>query len=250
MSDTTTIALGSVAAILVIYAAMSMGNPMSAPATLGSRRKTRPRATLGAKNKNKRRQGLKGCENVAIDSPDFERCATLGAGRSVLPGKPTRVAHNLNTGFVQDNFTPVGQVNPFEKKITEDFVKDDFLGATTLEDSTRKISRAGGQAFPFSQSTTHGGVKPQTVRSTPSVNTSGKVTPPPRSSSRSTLTLGTTSTTGEGVKFSTAFLGSAVSPSESLGASQEEIVQSSQQLPDINVVQKTNGGQLNLLVHS
>ena len=56
----------------------------------------------------------------------------------------------------------------------------------------------------------------------------------------------------EGVKYSAAFLGAAVSPSshDALGASPEEIAQSANQLEDVNNVGKYSGGQLNLLIRN
>lgn len=258
--------LAALATVLVVLVVIKELRKTKAPSA--SNQKT-PRATLGAKNKNSLRSEPKGCDRVSIDSPDFERCATLGAGRTVLPGNPSRTAHNLNTGFVQENFEPVG--NPFAMKVDDSFVKEDFLGGAKI-DTDGKISRAGGQAFPFSQKgTITDGVRPE---GSPSSTIGGlilgkaldpkegskfvplpskKVPAPPRSTARSSLALGAGSSSAqEGVKFDTAFLGTAVSPSsaDALGVSQEEIVQSAQQIDDVNVVQRTHGGQLNLLVHS
>jgi len=262
---TTKMILVGIAVVLVILTVLKESK---AKAALGSKK---PRATLGAKSKNSRRDEPEGCDNVAIDSPDFARCATLGAGRTVLPGNPVKQAHNLNSEFVQDNFdTNAGNLgNPFAMKVDDSFVKDDFLGGAKVA-SKDTISRSGGQAFPFAQKgTITSGVKPtkteitgglvlgkmmdhtkgvkfQALADKPST---GKVPAPARSTARSSVALGTVA---EGVKFDTAFLGSAVSPvgGDALGASKEEISQSAQQLSDVNVVQRTNGGQLNLLIHS
>ena len=261
---TTKMILVGIAVVLVILTVLKESK---AKAALGAKK---PRATLGAKSKSASKPKSGGCDNVAIDSPDFARCATLGAGRTVLAGNPTKQAHNINTEFVQDNFdTNAGNLgNPFAMKVDDSFVKDDFLGGSKVE-STDTISRSGGQAFPFSQSGTISsgvqpkgsvtgglvlgkmmdhtkGVKFQALADKPST---GKVPAPARSTARSSGSLGSGD---EGVKFDTAFLGSAVSPvgSDVLGASKEEIAQSAQQLNDVNVVQRTNGGQLNLLIHS
>jgi len=262
--NTTKMVLIGVAVVLVILTVLKQAK--SNPAPLGKK----PRAVLGAKSKNSRRSEPDGCDNVAIDSPDFARCATLGAGRTVLPGKPTRQAHNINTSFVKDNFdNNVGNLgNPFSMKVDDSFVKEDFLGGAKISSENSQISRSGGQAFPFSQNgTITSGVQPSKgsgglVLGKMNDHSSGvkfeplqrkpvdkKIPAPARSTARSSVSLGAVS---EGVKFDTAFLGSAVSPvgSDSLGASKEEIIQSARQLREVNVVQRTNGGQLNLLVHS
>lgn len=261
MTEKSTIILAVLAVTLVI--AVIVKELSSKPEEPVGQKK--PRATLRMKNKNSQREEPKGCDDIAIDSPDFSRCATLGSGRTVLPGNPVKSAHNINTSFVKDNFEPMG--NPFAMKIDDSFVKEDFLGGAKIDS---KISRSGGQALPFSQKgTVTEGVIPEKKLETPTGglvlgkmmdHSSGtkfvpvpkkvveKVPAPPRSTARSSVSLGNAS---EGVKFDTAFLGTAVSPtSSSLGASQEEIILSAQQIKDINVVQRTNGGQLNLLVHS
>jgi len=263
--NTTKMVLIGVAVVLVILVVLKESKSKAA-APLGRK----PRAVLGAKSKNALRSEPDGCDGVAIDSPDFARCATLGAGRTVLPGKPTRQAHNINTEFVQNNFdNNAGNLgNPFAMKIDDSFVKDDFLGGAKISSENAPISRSGGQAFPFSQSgTITAGVLPDKgsgglILGALKGNTSGgkfqplqekpqpkKVPAPATSTARSSVSLGALA---DGVKFDTAFLGSAVSPvgADNLGASKEEIIQSAQQLREINVVQRTNGGQLNLLVHS
>lgn len=267
MLPKSTMMLAALATVLVIMIVIKESRKAkSSPSAVGQKK---PRVTLGSKNKNSLRKEPRGCDRVSIDSPDFERCATLGAGRTVLPGNPARTSHNLNTEFVQDNFEPVG--NPFAMKLDDSFVKEDFLGGAKI-DTDAKISRAGGQAFPFSQKgTITDGVQPE---GSPASTIGGlilgkpidpkegskfvplpskKVPAPPRSTARSSLALGAGSSSAEeGVKFDTAFLGTAVSPSagDALGVSQEEIIQSAQQIDDVNVVQRTHGGQLNLLVHS
>lgn len=267
MSANSTMMLAALATVLVALIVLRKMRKPKAPAAVGQKK---PRATLGAKNKNSLQSEPKGCDRVSIDSPDFERCATLGAGRTVLPGNPIRSAHNINTGFVQENFEPVG--NPFAMKVDDSLVKEDFLGGAKIDPDTAKISRAGGQAFPFSQKgTMTDGVQPEgsptstiggLILGKPSDPKEGskfvpllvrKVPAPPRSTARSSLALGVSSDAAkEGVKFDTAFLGTAVSPSsaDALGVSQEKIIQSAQQIEDVNVVQRTHGGQLNLLVHS
>lgn len=266
---TTKMILVGIAVVLVVLTVLKESK---AKAALGSKK---PRATLGAKNKNSLRHEPEGCDKVAIDSPDFARCATLGAGRTVLPGNPENQAHNINTEFVQDNFdTNAGNLgNPFAMKVDDSFIKEDFLGGSKVEASDT-ISRSGGQAFPFAQKgTITSGVKPtkteitgglvlgkmmdhskgvkfQALADKPSTGkVPAKVPAPARSTARSSVAYGPVA---EGVKFDTAFLGSAVSPvgGDALGASKEEISQSAQQLSDVNVVQRTNGGQLNLLIHS
>lgn len=168
--------------------------------------------SLGSKNKNVPRKEPLNCDNVALDSPNFEKCATLGSGRTVLPGNPVNTAHNINTAFVQDNFVPVG--NPFSKSLENDFAKDGFMGASLITKAKAPISEEGAKAFPFATKSSgrDGGLK--------------------KAPFRSTLTLG-----------------AAVSPSANLGMSQEEVEQSAKRLDETNVVQQTTGGQLNLLVH-
>jgi len=175
---------------------------------------TTPRATLGSKNKNSKRteSSSLNCDNVSIDSPDFARCATLGTSRTILPGNPVKTAHNINTSFVKDSFAPVG--NPFAKDLESEFVADSFLGSALLH-SAKPISADAAKAFPFA-----------TKSSGRDLGSGMSKTP-----FRSTLTLG-----------------AAVSPSMGkLGMSQDEVEQSAQRLEDVNVVQQTTGGQLNLL---
>lgn len=174
---------------------------------------TTPRSALGSKNKNTRRKEPKlNCDNVSLDSPDFAKCASLGAARTTLPGKPTKTAHNINTAFVKDSFTPVG--NPFSKDLESEFVADSFVGAALIN-SGKPISSDAAKAFPFA-----------TKSSGRDLGSGMSKTP-----FRSTLTLG-----------------AAVSPSMGkLGMSQDEVEQSARRLEETNVVQQTTGGQLNLL---
>lgn len=149
-----------------------------------------------------------GCDDVSIGSPAFARCAMeLGAGRTVLPGNPSNVAHNINTAFVQDSYSPVGAAK-FKRKSRE---------------ALQKIKKkGGGKAFPFSESRGREG--------------------------GNALMFKTKSGVVEGMgdhSGGTKFLGAAVSPA-SLGASVEEILQSTKVVVEPTVSSNT-GGQLNLL---
>ena len=262
MADTNIIMLALLAAVLVAY----MVRKQSASG------KKQPTAEIGPVGNSKRKPpgvNTTFCKNVPIDSPDFARCAqSLGTGRSVLPGNPKKTANNINTNFVSSEYAPVG--NPFSSRPEASYVNKDYgkLGETSIANSTRPISKAGSQAFPFSQK---GSDKTVDFVNTTSVPSTGfRPTPPPdgpgvkflgssskkptfveapaRGTSRPSVTVGSTH---EGVKFNKAFLGAAVSPSshDALGASPEEIAQSAQKLDNVDKVSKNSGGQLNLLVH-
>jgi len=189
---------------------------------------------IGSKNKNVPREETAGCdESAPLDSPEYKKCTALvGSGRTIVPGDPTKSANNINTEFVKENFQgeeeKVG--NPFGKKsLKQTFSDESFLGSallkpkteesedsvlgeTLISKSTLPISKDAKKALPFAKkgSERDGGLK--------------------KAPFRSTLTLGE----------------AAVSP---VGMSQEEVEQSARRLDDVNIVQQTTGGQLNLLVH-
>lgn len=253
MADGTTIMLAVLATVLVLYV-VQQDRSMS-KTSLGKKKK--PSASLGSasapKNLGNAQQNAMACDNVSIDSPDFERCATtLGAGRSVIRSQPT--ANRINSSFVKDSFNALG--NPFAVKLDDSFTKD----------TNKKL---GAQAFPFSQSGAlpkngadgaESYVSPKTGSSTKLVAPkegvrgqkferghgmrakTGKVEAPARGSSRSSVTVG--STMDRGVKFQS--LGAAVSPS-SLGASPAEMTNFSHKLDNVDSVASNTGGNLNLL---
>ena len=236
-ADGTTIMLAALASVLVLYVVQQ--ERKSGPGTLGS--KNKPRASLGAAAGK-----VLDCSAVSIDSPDFARCSTtLGAGRTVVRGKPR--ADAVNRGFLKDEFN-LG--NPFAVKLDDQFTKD----------TNNKLGKAAGsgEAFPFSKT---GSESNGTDFSTGSLgkgrfgpgppvregrgqsfkNAFGKITPsetkiveaPSRGSSRSSVTLGSQ-------------LGAAVSPS-SLGASPEDISRATNKLDEIDNITSNTGGNLNLL---
>lgn len=145
------------------------------------------------------------CKNVSIGSPDFARCSTeLGAGRTVLAGDPVHVAHNINTGFVNDEYTPQGaQAFPFS--------------ASSISEGTRE----GGRVNPkmFDEYGKRFGNK-------------DKKSNPLAFKGKSGPELGVA-------------LGAAVSPS-AMGASREEMLQSTKVVVPLTVDSNT-GGNLNLL---
>lgn len=226
MADGTTIMLGALASVLVLYVVQQ--ERKSGPATLGGKKK--PTATVGK---------ALDCRDVALDSPDFGRCSTtLGSGRSVVRSKPR--ADNMKSSFLKSQYK-LG--NPFSMKVDDGFKKD----------TDRKLGSSGGEAFPFSQSGSGSsslkphegegsGHKFQDVYGKTHITS---IEAPPRGSSRSSVTLG--STVENGMKFKAAFLGAAVSPSASLGASPEEMTQSTRKLDGIDKVSSNTGGNLNLL---
>lgn len=188
---------------------------------------------IGSKNKNVPREENAGCdESAPLDSPEYKKCSALvGSARNIVPGEPSKSANNINTEFVKENFQgeeeKVG--NPFGKSLKQSFSDESFLGSallkpktdesedsilgeTLISKSTLPISKDGKKALPFAKkgSERDGGLK--------------------KAPFRSTLTLGE----------------AAVSP---VGMSQEEVEQSARRLDDVNIVQQTTGGQLNLLVH-
>lgn len=266
MSDAqTTIILSAFAVVLILYV-IKQERKSGFLMPLG---KKKPRAVLGSKNKNSRRGEPKGCENVSIDSPDFERCATLGTGRTVIPVDPKKRPARLTDNFAKDDFA-LG--NPLAKDLKTQFTKDDhlgggskikdsglqasFLGSSTVVDSLRPISRDGSKAFPFAKKgspidlgmgegeqktqdksmtfkvgdreTKSGSKFPQSLNNRPKRNI-GEFEAPPTSAFRSTPSN---------------ILGG--SPSK-LGMTTEELEQAANRLDDVDVVQRTTGGQLNLL---
>lgn len=173
---------------------------LDATAALGMSRK--------ARRSRKSRLSNKDCQNVSIDSPDFARCATeLGTGRTVLPGDPTQVAHNINRGFVKDSFTPQGAAAfPF--------------AATNAREGTREGRKVGPKMFDE-----YGKRFGNTEKKTNPLMFKAK---------------GGVEERGAG-----SSLGAAVSPS-AMGASREEILQSTKVAVPLTVESNT-GGQLNLL---
>ena len=259
MSDHTTIMLSAMAVVLILYVVNQERKSGGVLMALG---KKKPRAVLGSKNKNSRRAEFKGCENVSIDHPDFARCATLGAGRAVIPVDPKTRTANINTSFVKDNFAPVG--NPFAKSLDDDFVKDGFLGTSKVEDSVLPISKAGSEAFPFAgkgserdlgmkaekdyQTKTLGMKSEFKVVKQSETPAGGMKFSAPKT--RTARDLVDNEAPPQAVVRSTLTLGAAVAPSASLGMGQEEIEQAANRLENVDIVQRTNGGQLNLLIHS
>lgn len=247
MSDVaTTIILSAMAVVLIMYV-IQQERKSGVLMSLG---KKKPRAILGAKNKNSRRKhefDPKGCANVSIDSPDFQRCASLGVGRTVLAGDPRKRAHNINTEFTQSNFLG----NPFAKSTQDEFAKDSFLGSSSVSDVTRPISKAGTEAFPFAEKGSGidlgmGKTKDKSMmfkiasrKSTPGSKFSSSFKTPTRD-------FGENEAPPQSVVRSQLTLGAAVSPSN-LGMSKEEIEQAANRLENVDVVQRTTGGQLNLL---
>lgn len=253
--------LAALATVLVMYV-VQQERKSGGFMLLGAKK---PRATLGSNNVN--------CNSVSIDSPDFARCSTtLGTGRTVLPGNPTKTAHNISTDFVKQDYADLG--NPFGMKISDGYEKEEFkrhtVGASSISDSRKPISQAGAQAFPFSQNgsvgaasltpTSVGPFAPSASSSSsggvafkPSGNTTSRfsstVEAPPRGSARSSSSVGVSHESGMSIK--TAYLGAAVSPSskDSLGASPQEIAQSAAKLEGVDTVTRSRGGQLNLLIH-
>lgn len=245
MADGTTIMLAALATVLVLYVVQQeRSSSMKSLVVVGKNKK--PKASLGSPPKNLG-NAEPNCENVSIDSPDFERCATtLGSGRSVIRSKPN--ANRMNSSFMKDSYgTSLG--NPFAVKLDDSFTKD----------TNKKL---GAQAFPFSQSgalaknetngvrTSSSAVAPKEgvrgqkfqrvhgLRAENSTRTDGQtVAAPSRASSKS-------SSSNRGVKF--ASVGAAVSPS-SLGASSNEMAKFSQKLQNVDSVASNTGGNLNLL---
>lgn len=244
-ADGTTIMLAALASVLVLYVVQQ--ERKSGPGTLGS--KNKPRASLGTAAGK-----VLDCSAVSIDSPDFARCSTtLGAGRTVVRGKPR--ADAVNRGFLKDEFN-LG--NPFAVKIDDKFVKD----------TNNKLGKSagGGEAFPFSKTGSDGngtdfstgslgkgrfGPGPpvregrgqsfkNAFRNSPPTEPRKIVEAPSRGSARSSVTLGSSEFRGG------ASLGAAVSPS-SLGASPEDISRATNKLDEIDNITSNTGGNLNLL---
>jgi hypothetical protein len=261
--------LAALATVLVLYV-IQQERRSGSSLLLGSSNK--PRATLGSSKNNPGSKTRTSCDDVAIDSPDFARCATaLGSGRTVLPGNPSKIANNINTGFISAEYsTPLGNTfaakNPFATKVDDSFIRSDYrtVGASSIEASRKPISKAGAQAFPFSQKGTGNegqmfdkpggkgvGFHPSSDAS-PGAKFNGKPYAQRKyveaRSKTASSSLGASKENG--MSFSSAFLGAAVSPSshDALGATPEEIAQSANKLEDVNRVGKFSGGQLNLLV--
>lgn len=213
MADATTMMLATIATVIVLYIVQQEQSPRSKRKSKKSAEQ--PEQPVGMLKKPRASLGRAKCSDVAIDSPDFERCAqTLGSGRSVVRSRPR--ADRMNNTFMKDSYKapapgPLG--NPFAVKIDDDFAKD----------TDRKLG--AGKAFPFSK-------------------LKRRVEAPARGSSRPSVTMA--STVENGMGYNKAFLGAAVSPS-TLGATPEEIAQAASQLDDINKVASNTGGNLNLL---
>jgi len=258
MSDAqTTIILSAFAVVLILYVIKQ--ERKSGFLALGQKK---PRAILGSKNKNAERPEPKGCDDVAIDSPDFERCATLGTKRTIAPVNPKVRPDRFTDGFAKDDFLG----NPFTKDIKADFTKDDHvggskikesgldksfhdLGSSKVENAHPSISKDGSRAFPFAKKsspidlgegeqktkdksmtfkigdreakTSSGSKFPQSLNAR-AKREIGELEAPPTSAFRST-------------------------PSSVLGMSAEELEQAAARLEDVDIVQRTTGGQLNLI---
>ena len=137
MSDAqTTIILSAFAVVLILYVIKQ--ERKSGVFALGQKK---PRAILGSqKNKNRPRAEPKGCENVSIDSPDFQRCAqNLGIGRTVIPVDPTKRPARFDD-FTKEDFLG----NPLARDLKDGFAKEDFLGGISIKDSGLEKSFLGG----------------------------------------------------------------------------------------------------------
>ncbi len=143
MSDAqTTILLSAFAVVLILYV-IKQERKSGVFMSLGQKK---PRAILGSKNKNRPRREPKGCENVSIDSPDFQRCAqNLGTGRSVIPVDPTKRPARFDD-FTKEDFLG----NPLARDLKDDFTKDDFngdeqvLGSSSIKSSGLEKQFLGG----------------------------------------------------------------------------------------------------------
>lgn len=210
--------------------------------------------SLGSKNKNRpRKEANIDCANVPIDSPEFGKCAnTLGAARTTLPGKPQRTAHNINTGFVKENYELETVGNPFSKSLKQKYADDGFVGSVLLSNISKPVSKEAG--FVGTSLLTD---IPKTVSEVSRLGEAmvSDTKKPISKDGKKAFPFATKSTPrDEGIKKapfrSTLTLGAAISPSDGkLGMSQEEVEQSAKRLDEVNLVQQTTGGQLNLLIH-
>lgn len=223
MADRSMIMLAVFATVLVLYVLKqertSGKKEKKVNEILGKARK--PRASLGSLD----------CTNVDIDSPNFTRCS-LGSGRSVIRSKPR--GESLNHGFKEDNYKVRGGAlgNPFAVKLDDNFNKD-------------TDRRLGAKAFPFSKS----GALPKYAKVEATRNKSMKYAQKEhRGHKFDKIHKGSVSpgASVDGMGYNEAFLGAAVSPS-TLGATPEEIAQSTNKLDHINEVASNTGGNLNLL---
>lgn len=229
-ADGSMIMLAVIATVIVLYIVQQEKK---------GKKSTKTRASLGRSAD---------CTNVDIDSPDFARCS-LGSGRSVIRSKPR--ADNINRAFKKDNYklpkkSALG--NPFAVKLNDSFKTD----------TDRKLG--SGKAFPFSKSgalpkgeRTRGTLKrwnakprgqhePRGQKFKPGLHQTRKAASTTRGPGRAVEDV------QNGMEFNNAFLGAAVSPSSaSLGATAEEIAQSTNKLDNINNVASNTGGNLNLL---
>lgn len=215
--EKSTVALSVITAALVGYVVYEQMTPETAvdapvstdvvPSPVG-----RSRALGLSRRARRSRKDTKECRNAKIGTPAFARCATqLGAGRNVIPGDPLNAAHNINTAFVNDEFTSLGSTR-IPGNINTGFVNDEF---TSL----------GGAAFPFTDTATSRETK----------SDSRHLDFPTPNALQFKLKGG-----GGGTP-----LGAAVSPS-AMGASREEILKSSRRAIK-TTVSSNIGGQLNLL---
>lgn len=224
-ADGSMIMLAVIATVLVLYV-VQQEKGKGKKGKKAANKATPAEGPVGPVGSRKPRASLGNCTNVGIDSPDFARCS-LGSGRSVIRSKPR--ADNINRAFKKDNYKlPVSGAlgNPFAVKLDDSFIKD----------TDRKL----GAAFPFSKS----GELPKAALGQQKFN-------PKRHVQRHKKSRGpgrAVENVKDGMEFNKAFLGAAVSPSSaSLGASPEEIAQSTNKLDDINEVVSNTGGNLNLL---
>ena len=256
MADRSMIMLAVIATVLVLYVIkqerMSGKKKMhmkakAAAGPVGSRSR-KPTASLGSS------LGSSDCTNVDIDSPNFTRCS-LGSGRSVIRSKPR--GDSLNHAFKEDNYEVRGGAlgNPFAVKLDDNFNKDTDrkLGAKAFpfsksgalpkyEEAMRNKSMKYAQKPLNPQQKEHRGHKFDKIHKAQRM----VVEAPSRGSSRASVSLGASVSTVDGMGYNEAFLGAAVSPS-TLGATPEEIAQSTNKLDDINEVASNTGGNLNLL---
>lgn len=171
---------------------------------------------VGSRRRGRReRSNTERCRDVKIGSPDFARCANdLGAARNIIAGNPENVAHNINTSFVNDEYAP----------------KDgSSLGNAFMSADASNF----GNAFPFTDAgNTWDDSNDSTYADLPAPNAFMFMDKSSASNPFVAVDGGSA-------------LGAAVSPS-AMGASKEEIMQSTKRAVDTTVSSNT-GGNLNLL---
>ena len=281
MSDAqTTIILSAFAVVLILYV-IKQERKSGVFMSLGQKK---PRAILGSKNKNEPRHEPKGCENVSIDSPDFQRCAqNLGIGRTVIPVDPTKRPARLGDDFAKEDFLG----NPLARNIKDEFTKDEFsnplggssikdsgleksflggssikdsgleksfLGASTLADAQSGVSRDGSKALLFKAKSDESKVDLGMEQQAQDQKTSDK-SMTFKIGDRYTVPGGNLSLLKKQPKRNiddleappTGAFRSTPSNLGLLGMSTEALEAAANRLDDVDVVQRTTGGQLNLL---